>query len=387
MLSVDYTAGCHYDDYGTDDCAVADASDPTYPGHTGLDFINCAGKNVYSVAVGKVVAVGAVDDGEFRTWVWVRHSDYTHTRIIDSIYAHITPAAGIVAGVDVTENTLLGTVTTYSATTASWTGPHLHLSIVVHDVANADNGWELGELADYDSDVYVWYTGHAVNPLDYIICDKFCCEDDIISIAAAPPPAQNPPLASVPLPGWRPFPRKPFGGAAYSLVEGNHGGWPSWLAGAYLSSGTSSVYPFLDSPTGKIRVAGVSTGTYYTVWLWHHDRLVTWYRWFGNSKTMAVMQGEWIDQGTVLGTVTKGAGSALVEWGVYMRAADDDPFDPDVNPEDEYWCDSLHPACFLWPESGWVDWPLAEYSDPAEWYDDCTGTFRICLGYGLGGLA
>jgi len=154
------------------------------------------------------------------------------------------------------------------------------------------------------------------------------------------------------------------------------------LAGVYLNTGTATIYPFLDSPTGKIRVAGVVTvtpGVQYQVWLEHHDHLLTWYRWLGNSATLAVAKGDWIDAGTALGTVTRSSGSKLVEWGVYMRAASAVAFTPDNNPETEYNDDSVHPACFLWPEGSWTDWPNDEYKAlPAA---------SKCLGYGLGGLA
>lgn len=310
MLSTDYTPGCHFDDRGTSDCIAATGEG--YPGHRGIDFINSSGKDVYAVEDGVVVAVCTVDDGQLGTWVWIRHMDETYSRIVDTIYAHVTPAVN--AGDSVTENTVIGTVA--DPTTGLSDAPHLHLELIIANCANPDNGWEATELTGYETAIYTWRDGKWVDPLKYIPCGKF--KRELLQVAAVPPPAQvpaGPPPAYQGLrdPFWLTY-RNPYDGEDnIQRVDGGpapagHMAW--YMAGWDSVSGTVDVYPICDSPCGWILVA---KATSTAVTLLH---LSTGYRTMVVSEYTSLTSVD-VVEGSRIGATTKIGSSNVADAAVH----------------------------------------------------------------------
>lgn len=288
MLSFDFDPGCHFKDYGTSDCL--NASGGSYPSHNGIDFINSSGKDVYPMTDGVVVAVQTVDDGELGTWVWVRHIDKTHTRIVDSVYAHVTPA---VAAEDVvTENTVIGTVA--DPTTGSSEAPHLHFEVLVAECANPSNGWEEAELSGYDTNIYMWRAGKWQDPLEFTPCG-FCCTEDLPFRAAS--------LL------WVPFGQHPTLGLSAITQANCDDDWP-YTEVATLAEGVD-VYPFFDSPTGIIRVAKVqqsgpsAVGHVVLEHGFYRGRVHYSYYWAPSGNLVpSVELGQAITTGTKIATIT-----------------------------------------------------------------------------------
>lgn len=321
--------------------------------------------------------------------VVLEHLDETHRIQLRTRYLHLNSIqAGIVAGAFVTAGQQIGTLGA-TGLTAVGGNAAAHLHFELHSRPSDHPDWRTS--AEQALMPATCLQTAAVDPETGFFPPLPSEDEDLISVAEAPPPAQSPPLIGQDARHWHPFAKWPldpaYSAAIYGTVDGSAGGWPAWTADAYRTiDGSADVYPFLDSPTGRIWVAGVQNNgpTEKEVWLLHTDQnydriVITWYLLHGASATVSVTQGDWIDAGTKLGTFTKsGIGLALLEWGVFCWDA---PYTTlpnfTLNPEEVYYENSVHPACFLFAEStAWTNWPPAAYralSSP-------------CLGFGLGGV-
>lgn len=103
------------------------------PTHNGTDFQSPSGTEIYAVAAGVVIDVGA--GGAYGNYAVIEHKINGHT--VTSLYAHQVEAPVVQAGDKVEALELVGHV----GSTGRSTGPHLHLEITVDGAIQDPASW------------------------------------------------------------------------------------------------------------------------------------------------------------------------------------------------------------------------------------------------------